>query len=241
MGRTSKRISVGLLTHEGRLLHYAIVKIIYPRKGNFAIVLEEDILLMFCFKHRVRINWPWLFSHRLLKCKVEKNVDIPYAVLISAFLDYFKVEVNTPRMPVVREFDSATLAKIRFKKINGVWSNGEGVPICGAVRSDDEIKVELDAVGSQPTQQDPCATSSVPQFTDPFQMYVAQQFGALNLKMDGLKSDIDSLRSDVSQGFTSLDTRFGGQSRDIDVLSIVVDGLKARLPADDNSDAIADF
>lgn len=222
------------------------MKIIYPRKGNFVVVLEEDIMLMFCFKHRVGVNWPWLFSHKMLKCKVDKNVDIPYAVLISAFLDYFKVEVNTPCMPVVREFDSATLGKLRIKKINGVWCDEEGVPICGAVRSDvDESKVELDAVDSQPTQKDPCANSSVSQFTDPFQMYVVQQFGELNLKMDGLKSAIDNLRSDVSQGFTStsLETRFGGLSRDIDQLAIVVDGLKARFLADDDndSDAITDF
>lgn len=111
---TPKKAPVSLLIHEGRLLHYAIVKIIYPRKGNFATLLEEDILLMFCFKNGIRINWP-----RLLKCKAKKNGDIPYAVLISAFLDRFWIKVDSPRMSVISEFDSTALAQMKIQKIKG--------------------------------------------------------------------------------------------------------------------------
>lgn len=251
MAHVPRKPPIGLLTYEGRLLHFAIVKNIYPRKGNYAILLEEDILLMFCLRKN-KLNWPWLFSERLLKCKSKPKGDIPYGILISAFLDFFGVDTLSTRHPVIIEFDPSHLASMKIKKINGIWCY-KGCPIMRTNEEPDDLNAELDVADavyrSTSAHQDASTGSAAAtSFSDPFQQFLIQQFNSLNLRVDqhfsSLNQKVDNMRVDMTQGFQSLELRFDSVSREMNFLNTRVDGLDARVDSalvDSDDDGTADF
>lgn len=83
------KAKAGLLNMEGRLLHYVIARILNVRGGNYATILEFDIILMWVLHHRLCVNWPWFITEHLLHCKRKKNDPTPYTIMITRFFNHF--------------------------------------------------------------------------------------------------------------------------------------------------------
>lgn len=110
--------------------------------GNYATILEDDIAMMWVFRNRVAVNWPWFFTEKLLRCKRKEKADIPYAVLISAFLLHLGYNENTTciELDVNNQFGSSCFSLMGIKKVNNLWCYANVTPPAPPI---DEMEAEL--------------------------------------------------------------------------------------------------
>ena len=113
---------VGGLYMNPRILAFIVVWQLILRGYNHAVLTEEDMILMYCIMHRVKINWVNVFKEHMVKTRNLVDYCIPYVVLVSKFIEYFGVDLKDELVEIVKphkEVTVATLHKIGLKKING--------------------------------------------------------------------------------------------------------------------------
>ena len=124
---TMRSYSVGGLSIIPRLLSYIVIWILTPRGFNHAVLTEDDLILMYCLVNKIKVNWVSVIKEQL----------VPYAILISCFIEYYDIDVENELSEEVKaqsEIIVATLNKIGLKKVNGnKW-------ICKATAEEDETE-----------------------------------------------------------------------------------------------------
>ena len=121
---SSGRKLVGKLGLEDRLLHYVLVRALIPKGGNYAQLSTDDILVMWAMIFEHPINWGYYVIQHILKAKRKANCALPYGMIITTFLQHFKVPL-TSEMTLVEiphfAINVATLTKMGFKEYSGKW------------------------------------------------------------------------------------------------------------------------
>ena len=119
---------VGGLKLDERLIAFIVSWIITPRGSNHFTISEEDLLLIYCFMNKVKLNWIHIIKDHTQKAIRLSDFHYPYAILISKFLHYFEVDIEEELAEIVKpssEINSGSLSKMGFTKI-GKWVSKEG-------------------------------------------------------------------------------------------------------------------
>jgi len=127
--------SVGRLSIIPRLLSYIVIWILTPRGFNHDVLTEDDLILMYCLVNKIKVNWVSVIKE-LVRIRKKSEFKIPYAMLISSFIEYYDIDVEnelSKEFKAHSEITVATLNKIGLKKVNGnQW-------ICKASAKEDEM------------------------------------------------------------------------------------------------------
>ena len=135
-----------------RLLSYIIIWILTPRGFNHVVFTEDDMILMYCLVIKIKVNWVSVIKEQLVRIRKKPEFKIPYAMLISSFIEYYDIDVENELNEEVKahsEITVATLNKIGLKKVNGnQW-------ICKANAEEDETDgAGTSVVAEQFTEED---------------------------------------------------------------------------------------
>jgi len=91
-------------------------------------------MLMYCLIGKIKVNWVSVIKEHIIKIRKKFEYHIPYVVLISQFIEYFKIDVEDDVVETVKaknEISVVTLIKIGLKKINDdYWlckADGDGL------------------------------------------------------------------------------------------------------------------
>ncbi|XP_057445932.1 uncharacterized protein LOC130738046 [Lotus japonicus] len=120
----ASKIMAGKLTVEDRMLHYVFAWILIPRGSNYAQLREEDVFVMWLMKQRLLINWPCYMSNHMMKVKNRHMKDLPYAFLITKFLEHFQIDTTSEAEVVPKGFNKfarGAMNHMKLKRVNGVW------------------------------------------------------------------------------------------------------------------------
>ena len=105
------------------------------------MLTEEDLIMMYCLVNKIKVNWVSVIKEQLVRIRKKPEFRIPYAILISSFIEYYDIDVENELSEEVKahsEITVATLNKIGLKKVN------ENQWICKANDEEDE----MDGVGT---------------------------------------------------------------------------------------------
>jgi len=75
---------------------------------------------MYCMMYKVKINWINVIKEHITKTKNRPEYHIKYVVLVSKFIEYFEVDVESEVVENVKaqhEVTAATLHKIGLKRV----------------------------------------------------------------------------------------------------------------------------
>jgi len=155
-----RNFSVGGLKLDERLTAFIVSWIITPRGSNHSILLEEDLLLIYCIMNKAKINWIHTIKEHMQKSMRLCDFHYPYAILISKFLHHFEVDIEGELAEIIKpssEINSGSLSKMGLTKFGGRWVSKDGDQACpsGTNQSDepkeaatrDEPVVEAQEVG----------------------------------------------------------------------------------------------
>jgi len=116
-----KGFHVGGLAINPRIIAFIIVWIITPKEHNCVVLHEKDLILMYCILNQMEVNWAYMLGEHMMKSKRLVDYRISYVVLVSKFIEYFRVPLDgEPSEPVKQHHEviTATLHKIGLKKVN---------------------------------------------------------------------------------------------------------------------------
>jgi len=120
---------VGGLKLNESLIAFIITWMLTPRGNNHSIITKEDIVLIYCVMNKVKINWIHIIKEHTQKSIRLSDYHYPYAVLITKFIHYFKVDLEGEQSELVKtssEINNGSLSKMGFNKIGGIWVSKEG-------------------------------------------------------------------------------------------------------------------
>jgi len=112
-----------------RLIAFIVSWIVTPKGSNHSTLSKEDLLLIYCIKDKVKLNWIHIIKDHMQKAIRLSDFHYPYAILISKFLHYFEVDIEEELAEIVKpssEINSGSLSKMRFTKIGGRWISKDG-------------------------------------------------------------------------------------------------------------------
>jgi len=118
----------GLKLYE-RVLALIVTWILIPRGNNHFVLIEEDLVYIYCIMKKIKINWIHIIKEHMQKATRLSDYHYPYVVLISKFLLYFEMNLEDETSELVKstqEMNSGSLSKMRFTKINGKWVSKYG-------------------------------------------------------------------------------------------------------------------
>ena len=121
--------SVGGLKLDERLLALIVTWILTPRGSNHSVLIEEDLVYIYCIMKKIIINWIHIIKDHVQKAMRLSDYHYPYAVLISKFLLYFEVNLEDESSELVKstqEMNNGSLSKMGFTKISGKWVSKDG-------------------------------------------------------------------------------------------------------------------
>ena len=119
---TMRSYSVGGLSIIPRLLSYIVIWILTPRGFNHAVLTEDDLILMYSLVNKIKVNWVSVIKEQLVRIMKKPEFKIPYAILISSFIEYYDIDVENELSEEVKaqsEITVATLNKVGLKKVYG--------------------------------------------------------------------------------------------------------------------------
>ena len=129
-----KHFHVGGLKVDQRLFAMIITKIIVPHGSNHSTLNEGDLILMYYIQHNVLVDWIFVLCDQMLKAKRLTNFRLPYVVLVSKFIKYFRIDVEDELKESTRllnQTSNQNLRKMGFLKMENMWITG-GVVVGGA-------------------------------------------------------------------------------------------------------------
>ena len=116
----SRTFNVGGLAAIPRLLAYIVIWVLTPRGLNHATLTEEDLILMYCLMNKIKVNWVNMIHEHLFKVGKKLEYHIPYVILLSQFIEYFDIDVETEVVEEIKALNQITitnLTKIGLKKM----------------------------------------------------------------------------------------------------------------------------
>jgi len=147
-----------------RLLAFILSWILTPKGFNHSTLTEEDLMLMYSLVYKLKVNWIYVIKDHMMKSKRLPDYRLPYAVLISRFLEHFEVDLDDEVTEMVKpnsEISHFTLRKLGLMKVNGKWqSNDQG-------DEEEDQGEEQEAGPSQPAAND---TAEQPMFHEDYAM-----------------------------------------------------------------------
>ncbi|CAL0309782.1 unnamed protein product [Lupinus luteus] len=96
VGETVKNrdiLSAGHLKLEDRLLHYLLSYVILPKFSNHSQISDIELQLMYAIKMNIKINWIEMIMRQMWNVRGTQS-HLPYAILITNFLQHFGVSTN---------------------------------------------------------------------------------------------------------------------------------------------------
>ena len=94
--------SVGGLKLDERLLALIVTWILTPRGRNHSVLIEEDLVYIYCIMKKIKINWIHIIKEHMQKSMRLNDYHYPYVVLISKFLLYFEVNLEDETSELVK-------------------------------------------------------------------------------------------------------------------------------------------
>ena len=166
-----------------------------PRGGNYAQLSTDDVLVMWAMISERPINWGYYVIQHMLKAKRKSKSSLPYGMIITTFLQHFKVPlsgeltlVETPHFAI----NAATLTKMGFKEYSGKWY----IPgTSGSHPREDTPPAVTAGATSAPTAQLPpdFMSTIIHEFRD-LRTYLGGRLDQLEARMDHVESDVSALR-----------------------------------------------
>jgi len=86
LGGQIHNFHVGRLQVDERLFTMVVTKIIVPRGTNQSTLNGGDMVLMYCIKNGVIVDWTYTIKNHMMKEKWLTNFNLPHVVLISKFI-----------------------------------------------------------------------------------------------------------------------------------------------------------
>jgi len=123
-GEQTRNFHVGRLRVEKRLLAMVVTKIIMLRGSNHATLNEGDLVVMYCIKNGVIVDWTYTIHDHMMKAKRLTDFKLPYMMLISKFIEHFGVDVEGDLEESIGLFNHVSIVnmhKIGFIKIGNTW------------------------------------------------------------------------------------------------------------------------
>jgi len=77
--------------------------------------------MMYCLMGKIQVDWISVIKEHLIKIRKKVEYRIPYAVLISQFIEYFMIDTEeevVEQAKAQNEISAATFNKIRLTKVN---------------------------------------------------------------------------------------------------------------------------
>ena len=121
--------SVGGLKLNERLMAVIVTWILTPRGSNHSVLTVEDLVYIYCFMSKFKINWIHIIKEHMHKSMRLSDYHCPYAILISKFLNYFEIYLEEETSELVKsthEVNNGSLSKMGFTKIGGRWVSKDG-------------------------------------------------------------------------------------------------------------------
>ncbi|CAL0306104.1 unnamed protein product [Lupinus luteus] len=100
LGETVKNrdiLSVGHLKLEDRLLHYLLSYVILPKFSNHSQISDIELQLMYAIKMNIKLNWSEMIMRQMWNVRGTQSL-LPYAILITNFLQHFGVPTSGESM-----------------------------------------------------------------------------------------------------------------------------------------------
>ena len=102
-----------------------VTHILTPRATNHAQVTDDDLQILHCIKSGLKINWISIIAEVMKKAKRSTTYKLPYALLISRFMDHFGITVEgevTDYTTTDSEIGAKHLGKMGLKEnSDGKW------------------------------------------------------------------------------------------------------------------------
>jgi len=111
--------------------------------------MKKDLILINCIMNQIKMNWPSVIGMQLEKAKRLMDYKIPYVVLISKFIQYFKVPDEGELIKPVKqafEMNTTNFNKMGLIKVNGQWRF--------PTEEDEESEESTDATADAPDNAD---------------------------------------------------------------------------------------
>lgn len=127
-------LPVGKMNVAYRLLHYVLVRILVPRTGNFAVVQNHDLPMMWGMVNQLPMSWAWIVIATMHTASTTNGAVLPYPQLITRILKKFKISlVGEETITTNSFFGEAIIHQMKLKKVGGAWQRKPN-----AADSDDE-------------------------------------------------------------------------------------------------------
>jgi len=129
-----KHFYVGGLKVDQRLIAMIVTKIIVPHGSNHSTLNEGDLILMYCIQNSIQVDWIYVIRDHMLKAKRLTDFRLPYVVLMSKFIEYFRIDVEDEleeSTGLLNHTSNQNLHKMGFLKVGNGWTTA-GVVLGGA-------------------------------------------------------------------------------------------------------------
>ena len=85
---------MGGLVVTPRILTFTVIWLLTSRGFNHVVLIEEDLMMMYCLMGKIQVNWISVIKEYLIKIRKKVEYKIPYIVLISQFIEYFEIDTE---------------------------------------------------------------------------------------------------------------------------------------------------
>ena len=97
---------------------YIVIWLLTPRGFNLVVLTEDDLILIYCLIDKIKVNWVSVIKEQLFRIRKKLEFRIPYAILLSSFIEYYEINVEDELVEEVKAYREITLTKIGLKTVN---------------------------------------------------------------------------------------------------------------------------
>ncbi|CAL0321277.1 unnamed protein product [Lupinus luteus] len=195
LGETVKNrdiLSAGHLKLEDRLLHYLLSYVILPKISNHSQISDIELQLMYAIKMNIKINWTEMIMRQMWNVRGTQS-PLPYAILITNFLQHFGVSTNgETKVPL----------NLRESKIDVEVVHKMGFSTDPRDRSGRTYRHRSDRE-PVPTDQ----TEPSPRCPQPSEFHAQSSSSAVMPSNQMIMDDLHSLRGYITNRMDALDTK----------------------------------
>jgi len=98
----ARSFSIGGLSVIPRILAYVVIWLLSPRGFNHVVLTEDDLILMYCLINKIKVNWVSVITEQFFCIRKKLEFRIPYAILISGFIEYYDIDVENELVEEVK-------------------------------------------------------------------------------------------------------------------------------------------
>ena len=116
------------------MLGVIVTRILVPHGSNHSTLNEGDFILMYYIQHNIQVDWIYVLRNHMLKAKRLMDFRLPYMVLVSKFIEYFRIDVEDEleeSTGLMNHTSNQNLHKMGLLKVANAWTV-VGVVVGGA-------------------------------------------------------------------------------------------------------------